>query len=230
MAILASLPLVLAALTVPMLLWLVWYHSERVVYRGPAVVEAVDMAEPRVRPDRIFVVLVLPDQQRILADVPANRAASVTSGGKPVEVELRQRPIWSRVHVESIQWEKDKPHEKADQRFDGLFLSLYYLILGILLLSNPLPLLAAASIALAGFLTGGVVRSDIDYTRTPFASKVVLYVWLLVSGVATIMLFQAPGLHLFFPGVIVAYVFGQILGMLGQYWGQNERRGGKDND
>lgn len=225
MAILASLPVVVAALVVPLILWLIWYHSERLVYRGPAVVVSRGIDMHRVRPERSFVVVVLPDQQRILADVPIARATAIGSGGKSVEVELRTRPLFGRLHVESIRWEPNGSYEKAEQRFDGMLPSLYYLVLGIALISHPLTLLSAVAVAVSGFLVGGVARSDIDYTRTPFASRLVLWVWLVVSGIATVFLFQIPGLHLLFPGVLVAFVFGQLLGMMGQYWGQNDRAG-----
>ena len=223
MAILASLPVVAAALIVPLILWLLWYHSERVVYRGTATIESLGIDVQRVQKDRVFVVVVLPDQQRILTDISARRASEIGVGGKAVEVELRQRPIFRRVRVESIRWEPNEVHEKAEQRFDGMLPALYYLVFGIVLLSHPVTWFAAVAVALSGFLVGGVVRSDIDYTRTPFASRIVLWVWLLVSGAATVLLFGAPGLHLFFPGLLIAFVFGQLLGMMGLYWGQKER-------
>lgn len=145
MAILASLPVVVAALVVPLLLWLLWYHTERVVYRGPAVVLSLGTAGERVRPERAYVVVVLPDQQRVLADVPSARASTIGARGRPVEVELRSRPLFTRLHVESIRWGSKERHEKAEQRFDGMLPALYYLVLGVMLLAHPLTLLSAVA-------------------------------------------------------------------------------------
>lgn len=214
--------LVVVALVVPLLFWLAWYRSERVVYNGKAVLQPFDDTVPRVRQDRAFVAALLPIGGYVLVEVSSARAKAIPAQGKEVELEIRAR-VFGRLHIEQVTWNPGEKPEKADQRFDGLFLAAYYLILGLFLMSGPHLFGAAAALILSGFVTGGVTRSDISYTGLPLVTKVFLAGWLVLSGVMTAFLFQKPSILVLFPGTLIAFTFGQLLGMYGLYRGQKER-------
>ncbi len=213
---------ILAALAVPLLVWFLWYRSERVIYRGAAVLLPFDEAMPRVRSDRVFVIAALLGDQRVVVETSVERARTIPPEGKSVELEIRARRA-ARIHVESIVWNAGEKPEKADQRFDGLLIAGYFLVLGVWLLTTAYLPCAAIALVLSGFLTGGVLRADVDYTRLAPIQLLAMFIWLILSGWLTVVLFQERSILLLFPGILLAFSFGQLLGMFGLYRGQKER-------
>lgn len=217
-----TLSLVVVALVLPLVGWLAWYRSERVLYKGPARLLPLDQTIPRVRSEYAFVVAVLTDGRQILVELKTSRARTIPAEGHEVELLVKGRWL-QRPFVETVQWSPESRPERADQTFDGLLLAAYYLVAGVWLLTGPHLACAAAAFILSGFLTGGVTRSDVDYTRLPLVTRLFMGLWLLLSGFLTVVLFREPGVLVLFPGVLLAFSFGQLAGMFALYGGQKER-------
>ena len=203
--------LAIAALAVPMLVWLVYMLTEKQVYSGKAgVLNVTRYLSPAGT--NAFVDVLVPEVGVLTADISVARLKYLSRlpGAFEVQVTVHRR-ITGGAWLQTITW-PDGVTEDGTVLFDGLLLTVYYFIAGIACLGGVLWASGVAFI-LTGFISGNVLRKDVNLKgRT--GTKIYLVVMGLLLGVCAVFLFQQFTILTLFLGLPVAFSVGQISGML----------------
>jgi len=201
---------IILACLAPMAIWLAWRRSFRVVYQGEATVL------PRttyVGPSgNAFVEVFIPRAGHITADISIARAQSMPhEWAITVQVVVKQAFLglpW----VDSITWPGEGRAEKLVKPGDGMYVAIFYLFAGIAALGLRQPALSALAFVVSGFLMGFILHAG-DKPLAP-KTRTVLTVLAVLLGIGSFVLFLQVNLLTLLLGVIVAFSFGQLTGML----------------
>ncbi|HEY9787015.1 MAG TPA: hypothetical protein V6D17_16605 [Candidatus Obscuribacterales bacterium] len=224
----------LAVLIVPAFAWGWWYRGKQVVYMG----EARCLLFTRTvfeRPRKYALAFVeVPGHGTLLAELSVERANSQEMV-LPVSVTVTRRPFM-KPEIESLAFEGAAP-EPRDKTYDGLALSAYYFIAGMLgviwaggfaqpgmeLMQHFALYASALSLALSGFSInfldkeklGDISKAETRALGIPLgkgnAGLLVLGVLCLVGTVAC---FWTPSILILIPGLHCAFALGAVVAIL----------------
>lgn len=213
-----TLPLIIAALALPAVLFYLWSLSDRVVYRGKATGPSPTVY---VGPsgNNAYMNMVGHDGRMLVVAVPVNRVAEFKA--RPLvdaQVVVRKR-LFQGERVTDVTWAFGKEEDRnqaGDKDFTGVMLSALYLLGGMYLLGSPFLWASAVAFALSGFFMGHVVLPGSTLRNWGFNGFT--YIWLsimmVLCGFCTYATFQTLTIVTIMPGVCCAFAVGQLLGML----------------
>lgn len=213
-----GIELTIAALALPLLLWLLWMKSDRITYQGAATALGPSVyVGPTGK--NAFINLVLQNGDMLLGEIPVSRVNELKSlASVSVQVTQRQR-LFAGARIAEITWPVGKDSDRVqngEKTFEGLVLAAYYLLLGLFLMASPFPWAAALALAVSGLVCGNVTTagSMLGRSRPTLAMYIPLGLMAVLCGVATVALFGTASVLMIFPGTVVAFATGQLLGML----------------
>lgn len=217
----------LAALLLPVGLWLIWLKQVKTVYNGTASV--IDKF-PSVSKGQWAVVLTIPGFKAELVYVPSDQARSIQPMVSTAVVQLKKGPFFP-AWMEDLSW-NGQTSDSASERMDGFLVGSVYALLGLaaLLVSPKLgldgsiwtPVLCAAAFCLSGlsanffrFKRDQLQQGSMHLLGIPIGSGFLgTTIAVLVLGTLTALCFQKMSLLVLFPGIAIAFTFGGSLALL----------------
>lgn len=206
------------ALVAPMVLWVLWRSTVRTIYNGPALAlgSSVLIAPKRGdAPQFAFVSIDVPELGLLVAEVSLERAKSISgSAWFPVEVVVC-RGLLTRPYVDSIQWQGGGAVDRPSADGAALLVSLAYFVLGCIGLAQSMATETLVAFISSGFVSGW---SQLKHKQINSGLAVILILLGALFGLAGIACFQQVNILTLFPGVVLAFAFGQVGGMLAAAW------------
>lgn len=215
-----SIELILVALGVPLVLWFLWMRRDIVTYRGTATAlgPSVDVGKTG---RNAFITLVTPGGKHLLGEIPVSRAAEFKSQMVLTADVVVRRRLFQQERIAEIVWPAFGKNERAEAQngekdFAGLALAAFYLLAGLFLMSTPFTWTAGLALALSGFVCGNVVTrgSTLGRQGTGVALGICLLALAGFCIAGTVAMFATPSVIMIFPGTVVAFAAGQLVGMV----------------
>lgn len=213
-----TLPLIIAALALPAVLFLIWSLSDRVVYKGKATGPGVTAyVGPTGR--NAYMNLVGHDGRMLVVALPVDRVAEFqTKALVDADVVVRKRPLQSE-RVTHLTWSFGKQEDRdqaGDKDFTGVMLAALYLLGGLYLLASPFLWTAAVALAISGFFMGNVVLPGSTLKGWGFGSGTYIgfSIMTVLCAICAYATFQTFTFVTIVPGVCCAFAVGQLLGMM----------------
>lgn len=215
-----TLPLVIAALAVPVVLFYFWLLSDRVVYRGKATGPG-STAYVGPSGNNAYMNMVCHDGRMLVVAVPVNRVAEFKSQALiEAQVVVRKRLLQSE-RVADVTWSFGKQEDRAqagDKDFTGTMLATLYLLGGFFLFGSPFLWAAAVALAISGYLMGNVVLPGSTIKIRGRGLGTGTYIWfgimVVLCTVCVFVTFGTLTLFTIVPGACCAFAAGQLLGMM----------------
>lgn len=220
----------LVAFVAPIILYSHYFSGSRILYEGSATCRSYTKTVFERERRYALVFVEVPGYGEILTEISHARAMRISTMTDEVSVKLIQRPF-RRPEIASISFAGELP-EPAAPSYDGLGLSLYFLILaGASLVWLPSGsgsvaqhiglFYSALSFAAAGFSINALSKDQVDLRNAsakmlfiPLGRGYVgLYMLLALSTAATIACFWQASL-LILLGINTAMAAGSISGLL----------------
>jgi hypothetical protein len=202
-----------------MVLWSFWSSTIKEIYRGRAQVikASAFVGAARSNSKRFaFVSVEVPGCGWLTAEIPAERAqALLDSAVDPlVDVEVVVcKALAGKPFVAGIKWPGEEHEESEGATADGaaLLVALVYFFAGFGTLLVPMLTVAEVAFICSGFVCGW---SQLKGKRLDGKGIFALVVPGVLLAVLTFAIFQQMSILVLFPGIVVAFSFGQIGGML----------------
>jgi hypothetical protein len=213
--------LLFVALVAPMVLWVFWQSTVKTVYAGPAqAVGASVLIGPKRgdSPQHAFVSVEVPELGVMIAEISVARAKAIAGNAVfPVEVVVC-RALSTKPYIESVKWGGSGEVERSTVDGAALLVSLAYFVLGGLALAQGSPAGSEVAFICSGFVAGW---SQLRYKRISGGLVFALLLTGALFGFGSLACFQQINILTFFPGVVLAFAFGQVGGMLAAAWGRD---------
>ena len=223
----------LLALVAPYAIFAWSRRSSVVTFRGDVTVSTVGLM-PRMRASVTsynFVTVFLPDGKTMVMQVSQERLRRLSALATTAYITVVQ-PLFGDRYIASVKWAGESEAEVGDSKNDGLYLSLSYLMLGMLSLCvvlNPVNqavlgayglAYSASLLALSGWVIGFVhmkpLPADAEMRFLGLVSvgrgRTGLWVAAVAAAALTVGCFYLGGL-LCFVAMSAAVAFGQLLAM-----------------
>lgn len=218
----------LAALIVPLFLWLRWRHSLATVYQGNALVS--DKFRGAGPSGEWAVVLDVPGHGNHIVYVDKKRADRLDLFSRAT-VTLNKR-LLSKPFVDAFSLQDDVPRT-AGEKFNGLYMAGFYLMLGLGAAIASIQLVGtmsqfwlafmALSLVAAGFVFNlyrfskeeAAKTGDAKFLRLPLGKgRRSLFAMAAITLAATVACFWSFTFFILFPGLHMAFGFGAVMGIL----------------
>lgn len=199
----------------PIVVWALWVRSIKTVYSGPASVMGSSLfvfpQRGQSRPGG-FLSVNVPEHGWLTACVEGQRAERIDRSAMiPVDVVVC-RAFACKPYIKSIKWPSEEP-EPVDGTTKGaaVLAALYYFLAGLAFFAGASFLGSELALICSGFVCGWALSSG---PHQELRAPVSMWIMLVSSGVCSVALFAQPSALTFFPGIVIAFSFGQVGGML----------------
>lgn len=201
------------ALAIPVFIYYIWLKSESVLYSGVGLLQGATRYVPMTG-SRAYVFIKIPTYEELVrAEVDKGHIVNLGPEEIPVRVQVRQR-IFGSPWVSLLMLERGQKPLRGGAPSAGLLVGIYYMLAGLFFL-----LLDVGWASGLGFAVSGLSNSTFSLTklrRTDLGNEVlgILGAFLVLLGIAVFGLFQHKSAISIVLGPVLAYAFGQVLGML----------------
>lgn len=201
------------ALAIPVLIYYIWLKSESVLYSGVGILQGATKYVPQTGSIAYVFVKIPMREEPVRAELDKRRVVNLGPAEIPVRVQVRRR-IFGSVWISLILLQPGQRALRGSAPTAGVLISIYYLLAGVLLLLLDVGWASGLSFAVSGLSNSTFSLTKLRPGDLSNELLGILGAFLVLLGIAVFGLFQHKSAIGMFLGPMLAYAFGQVLGML----------------